>query len=199
MRPGCRDTSFRTAQAVDRPRRNLSGTSAFEPSAYVHRSIVRTTSVVSLSNTSAAAWPSSCPVTGPSPSGSGDHTILSDECSLAEADPVVARAPPGAAGSTKITYPRPEPHIAWTCSGRAFADFATQKVRPTVLAQIIHEGIGANLDRMTNDQFPMTKRAGSAAHTVTVSPNRRICHWSFAIGIWSFPQDSRAVFANNAG
>jgi len=68
-----------------------------------------------------------------------------------------------------------------------------------ILTQIIHEGIGVNLDRMTNGQFPMTKRAGSAAHTVTVSPNRRICHWSFAIGLWSFPQDSRAVFANNAG
>jgi len=67
--------------------------------------------------------------------------------------------------------------------------------RGTALAQIIHEGIGANLDRMTNDQ-------GSREHSTHPSPSLRIAasrHWSFAIGMWSFPQNRAPVFANNAG
>ena len=66
------------------------------------------------------------------------------------------------------------------------------------LTQIIHEGIVTDLDQMTNDQFPMTNRGARKTHTVTVPPDRCICHWSLIIGIWSFPQKSRMVFANNA-
>jgi hypothetical protein len=45
---------------------------------------------------------------------------------------------------------------------------------------------------MTNIQ--MTKR-----RVVEMTSQRPSPRWSFAIGIWSFPQHSGAVFANDAG
>jgi hypothetical protein len=59
---------------------------------------------------------------------------------------------------------------------------------------MIHEELVNNPDPMTNEQFPMTNRRPDAVY-----PLPRIRSWSFAIGIWSFPQDSRVVFANDAG
>ena len=99
--------SFRTAHAVDNPRMNLSGLSESAASAYAQRLTARSTSVVSLSNTKAAAKLSICPVTGPIPSGSGNHLARSSEYSVAQSDSVVGRAPLGLAGSTKIDIAPP--------------------------------------------------------------------------------------------
>src|SRR5512139_228596 len=53
-----------------------------------------------------------------------------------------------------------------------------------------------NPDRMTNDQFLMTKRDGNTTHTVAVSTGRCVCHWPLAIGIWSFVRTPPAVAAS---
>jgi hypothetical protein len=53
--------------------------------------------------------------------------------------------------------------------------------RGTALAQIIHEGIGANLDRMTNDQG--SGEHSTHRHRLSESPHLPlvICHWDVVI------------------
>jgi hypothetical protein len=41
---------------------------------------------------------------------------------------------------------------------------------------------------MTNDQFPMTNDGRRAQRTVREHRGNAIRDWSFAIGIWSFPE-----------
>ena len=120
----------RAAHIEDSPSLNLKGWLLSERSAYAHRSITPSPSTASLSNPNAAAEVSICPVTGPSPSGRGYQLVRSGEYRVAASASMVGRAPPGLAGSTKITWPRPEEQSSCTCRGRAFADLATQKVRP---------------------------------------------------------------------
>jgi len=80
--------SFRTAHAVDKPRMNFRGLAGSAASAYAQRSTVRSTSVVSLSNTKRRRK-FHLPVTGPIPFGSGNHLARSGEYSVAESDSVV--------------------------------------------------------------------------------------------------------------
>jgi hypothetical protein len=50
---------------------------------------------------------------------------------------------------------------------------------------------------MTNYQG--TKRRSVMQRAFEVPPRGPNPHWSFAVGIWSFPHDSRGLFENNAG
>ena len=67
------------------------------------------------------------------------------------------------------------------------------------LAQIIHERVVNNLELMTTDKFPMTNGRRGSHHCVEGHGHHRLRFWSLAIEIWSFPQDSRVLIANNAG
>ena len=68
---------------------------------------------------------------------------------------------------------------------------------PTAGRATHHEGLRGPNDQWPILQIPMAEQG--VTRRVGPTADGRFLAWSFAIGIWSFPHYSRAVFANSAG